>query len=231
MLNLECCLRVWNTILSRALIGVTGWALSASLLTGCAYFGDYVPVNSNPIALAELPATPTELPAPSQAPIAEPSETPTDSVVDSQSNTASGGSEAESKPKPKPKPKPVATPVPSPKPTEPPNPVFDNSAEIDIDDQRGDGRFIEIDEVEVGLGQSWLVIFNESGDIVASALVSPSVEPVSVLIISRLTNSQTLTAYLYLDDGDGVFDRFDDPLIRESPEKSLQEEFDYRVRD
>ena len=105
------------------------------------------------------------------------------------------------------------------------------SAEIDIDDQRGDGRFIEIDEVEVGLGQSWLVIFNESGDIVASALVSPSVEPVSVLIISRLTNSQTLTAYLYLDDGDGVFDRFDDPLIRESPEKSLQEEFDYRVRD
>lgn len=107
--------------------------------------------------------------------------------------------------------------------------AYDPQAEIDIDDQSGDGSRIILDEISVGRNNAYLVIYDLSGQVLATALVTPFSQPVSIVLEKPVTVSQELQAALYLDDGDGNFELDEDlPLIGEENELA-HEDFDYRV--
>lgn len=112
---------------------------------------------------------------------------------------------------------------------EEPNYAVDSSAEIDIEDQAGDGQLVQIEEIRVGRSNTFLVIYDSSGVVLASTLVSPQSQPVDVKLERTLTKSSQLEAVLYLDDGDGQFEiDQDSPLIDDEGEL-VHEDFEYRV--
>ena len=105
----------------------------------------------------------------------------------------------------------------------------DPSAEVDIEDQSGDGLLIQIDEIKVGRANAFLVIYDSSGLVIAQTLVTPQSQPVNLVLDSPLTRSQDLQAALYLDNGDGVFQLdLDLPLLGEEGEL-VHEDFYYKV--
>ena len=112
---------------------------------------------------------------------------------------------------------------------EEPNYAVDRSAEIDIEDQTGDGQLVQIEEIRVGRSNTFLVIYDSSGTVLASTLVSPQSQPVDVKLERTLTKSSQLEAVLYLDDGDGQFEiDQDSPLIDDEGEL-VHEDFEYIV--
>lgn len=105
----------------------------------------------------------------------------------------------------------------------------DPSAEVDIDDQSGSGSELKIDEIKVGRGNAFLVIYDNSGLVLTETLVTPQSQPVTVRLNSPVTSSQELQATLYLDNGDGVFELdLDLPILGEEG-KLVHETFYYRV--
>jgi len=107
--------------------------------------------------------------------------------------------------------------------------AFDPKAEIEIEDQSGDGTRIALDEIHVGRIIAFLVIYNLKGEVLATALVTSLSQPVNIALQTPITSSQELQAVLYLDDGDGKFELSQDlPLIGEENEL-VHEDFSYRV--
>ncbi|MEK9578150.1 MAG: hypothetical protein VW008_02235 [Aquiluna sp.] len=105
----------------------------------------------------------------------------------------------------------------------------DRYAEIDIEDQSGDGVMVQIEEIRISGSNSFLVIYNTSGLVLASALVTPQSQPVTIKLQVPITKSQELEAVLYLDDGDGVFDLNKDFPILDDEQELVHEDFYYRV--
>jgi hypothetical protein len=122
----------------------------------------------------------------------------------------------------------------TPRPTQSEDPaesnyVVDRSAEIDIEDQLGSGEYVQIEEIRVGRSNTFLVIYNSAGTVLASQLVSPQSQPVNVRLERALSESGRLEAVLYLDDGDGVFEIIQDfPLIDDDGDL-VHEDFDYTL--
>ncbi|NQV92454.1 MAG: hypothetical protein HQ484_02065, partial [Candidatus Aquiluna sp.] len=58
----------------------------------------------------------------------------------------------------------------------------DPSAEVDIEDQSGDGLLIQIDEIKVGRANAFLVIYDSSGLVIAQTLVTPQSQPVNLVL-------------------------------------------------
>ncbi len=107
--------------------------------------------------------------------------------------------------------------------------AVDRSAEIEIEDQIGTGEFVLIEEIRVGRANSFLVIYDSTGTVLAANLVSPQSQPVNVRLERPLTESAKLEAVLYLDDGDGEFNlEKDSPLIDDENE-IVHEDFDYTI--
>ena len=105
----------------------------------------------------------------------------------------------------------------------------DRNAEIDIEDQTGDGSSISIDEIEISGGNSFLVIYDSTGLVLASALVTAQSQPVTIKLDYPLASSQELEAALYLDDGDGEFSLASDFPILDDEEELVHEDFYYRL--
>lgn len=105
----------------------------------------------------------------------------------------------------------------------------DRYAEIDIEDQSGDGVMVQIEEIRISRSSSFLVIYDNSGLVLASALVTPQSQPVTIKLEVPITKSQELEAVLYLDDGDGFFDLNRDFPILDDDSELVHEDFDYRV--
>jgi hypothetical protein len=105
----------------------------------------------------------------------------------------------------------------------------DRYAEIDIEDQSGDGVMVQIEEIQISGSNSFLVIYDNSGLVLASALVTPQSQPVTIKLQVPITKSQELEAVLYLDDGDGVFDLNKDFPILDDEQELVHEDFYYRV--
>ena len=105
----------------------------------------------------------------------------------------------------------------------------DRYAEIDIEDQTGDGSSISIDEIEISGGNSFLVIYDSTGLVLASALVTAQSQPVTIKLDYPLASSQELEAALYLDDGDGEFSLASDFPILDDEEELVHEDFYYRL--
>lgn len=105
----------------------------------------------------------------------------------------------------------------------------DLEADIEIEDQRGDGTVVAVEEVSVQRGNAFLVITTMAGDLLASDLVSPRSQPVNVVFSKPIANSAQLQAALYLDDGDGKFDPMLDFPIFEEDGEQVRENFFYEV--
>lgn len=107
--------------------------------------------------------------------------------------------------------------------------AVDKNAEIDIEDQSGDGKVIAIEEIRVGRSSAFLVIYNQVGVVLGKSLVSPQSQPVNIALQVPLTESAKLEAVLYLDNGDGVLNLSEDlPLIDHEGEL-VHEDFSYKV--
>ena len=107
--------------------------------------------------------------------------------------------------------------------------VVDQSAEIEIENQAGSGASVLIEEIRVGRDGTFLVIYDSTGLVLASTMVSPQFQPVMVPLNIPISKSQELQAALYLDNGDGVFSlNSDSPLIDYEGEL-VHEDFDYEL--
>lgn len=108
-------------------------------------------------------------------------------------------------------------------------PVTDDLAELEIEDQSGLGYEVIIEEVRLSLGDGFLVIMNQAGEILGYSLVTPDSQPVLVSLTIQATNSQELTGKLFLDNGDGVFSRESDFQMMHEEEEFVEEQFSYSL--
>lgn len=105
----------------------------------------------------------------------------------------------------------------------------DRNAEIEIEDQAGDGYTVVIDEIHVAAGNAFLVIYDSTGLVRSSTLVTPQSQPVVVRFEAPLASSQELEAALYLDNGDGKLSLTDDFPILGDEDELVHEDFNYTV--
>lgn len=108
--------------------------------------------------------------------------------------------------------------------------VSDSFAELEIEDQSGSGLFIEVEEVRLSLGTSFLVVSDKDGSILGYAIATPDSQPVSVPLATRLSSSQKLIAQLFLDNGDGEFSIETDAKLIDDEGDLVEEDFDYAYR-
>jgi hypothetical protein len=114
--------------------------------------------------------------------------------------------------------------------SEPNSPVSDSFAELEFDDQAGDGQIVKVEEVSLSLGLGFVVITNQYGDILGYATATPDSQPVSVSLNSPVAFSQELIGILFLDNGDGEFASETDSRIRDGEGELIEEDFDYTYR-
>lgn len=115
----------------------------------------------------------------------------------------------------------------SPPPT---NPAADSIADLEVEDQWGNGNEVMVSSVLLGRGPAWLVVSDLGGNVLGTKKVSPRTQPVTVQLQPPVSMSQELIATLYLDDGDGRFDSATDtPMVDEEGE-IVSEDFDYVVQ-
>ena len=107
--------------------------------------------------------------------------------------------------------------------------VIDSVAELEIEDQSGDGKTIRIQEVRVGRNGTFLVIYDSQGVVLASGLVSPQSQIVNLVLDVPISISQELQAVFYVDDGDGIFELDEDSPVYEEPGELVHEDFQYLV--
>lgn len=104
-------------------------------------------------------------------------------------------------------------------------------AELEIDDQMGDGTSVQIREIETSLQAGLIVIFDSTGSYLGEAIVSSTVQPVSIELATPIASSQELVAQLFSDNGNGVFDSKDLQVI-ESEDNEIEiidEDFEYEI--
>lgn len=112
----------------------------------------------------------------------------------------------------------------------PTNPAADSIADLEVEDQTGNGTEVTVTSVLLGRGPAWLVISDLGGNVLGTKQVSPRTQPVTVPLQPPVTVSQELIATLHLDDGDGRFDpQLDTPMVDEESE-TVSEDFDYIVQ-
>jgi hypothetical protein len=105
--------------------------------------------------------------------------------------------------------------------------AVDEIAEIEIEDQSGDGKAVAIEELRVGREGVFLVIYDSTSLVLAAVPVSPKSQPVTVSLSPELTKSQELEAVLYLDNGDSIFDLSSDVPIVDDEGELVHEDFEY----
>lgn len=110
------------------------------------------------------------------------------------------------------------------------SPVSDSFAELDFDDQTGEGQLIEVEEVRLSLGLGFVVITDQEGDVLGYATATPDSQPVSVSLSDRVASSQELIGILFLDNGDGEFSIQSDSRIRDGEGELIEEDFYYTYK-
>jgi hypothetical protein len=123
-----------------------------------------------------------------------------------------------------------ASPIPSEtmseSPSGPKKSPSDPEAEVDIDDQAGDGTLLMIDEIEFSLNSVWLVIRSKQGEIFHFELLMYGAKKASIQLMTPLMTGEYLVS-LHSDDGDGDFEISKDLLIRGHEREMAREDFEY----
>lgn len=91
----------------------------------------------------------------------------------------------------------------------------DAAAELEIDDQRGAGHAVRVEQARLSRSDGFVAIFTRGGTLLGSAPVSRAVSPVTVHLDTRVPRSGELIGVLFVDNGDGHFDRSTDPAVND----------------
>lgn len=106
--------------------------------------------------------------------------------------------------------------------------VADERAELDVEDQRGDGRSVVVEEVAFTGSEALVGIFDAGGNVIGSVLVEAGTPSVTIELDRRIESSQRLIAALLRDaNGNGEIDDAD-PVLAEEGEPVI-EDFDFIV--
>ena len=113
--------------------------------------------------------------------------------------------------------------------------VVDNAADVDVEDQTGDGTSVQVEEVRIGTEPGFVVIYDAGRSVLGWTYVPSRVRGVTVELTTPVQASRELVAALFRDDGDKEFDPQVDPLIVEQDDddqetEPVTEEFDYILR-
>lgn len=106
----------------------------------------------------------------------------------------------------------------------------DPKADIDVDDQSGDGGEVTIESVTTSIPKGFVVITDENGRILGVSEVTPGIQPVTIRLDNPVPSTQELVASLRQDDGDGRLDVETDELVFDDENEVVLEDFDYLVR-
>lgn len=121
---------------------------------------------------------------------------------------------------------PPAPPV-STSPAAPSGTVLDAAAELEVEDQRGDGTGARVEFARLSGGSGHVAVLTRDGRVLGSSPVTAGSQPVTIALEPRVTRSGELVAVLYADDGDGAFDPARDALVVDEDGEREAEDFDY----
>jgi len=110
--------------------------------------------------------------------------------------------------------------------------VRDDGAELDLEDQSGDGSAVVVEEVGLSQGEGLVVVTREgSATPLGAALVRDGGERnLTVVLEERLTSDETVRAVLYLDSNrDGGFDPTEDTVIVDDDGDPETDDAEYRL--
>ena len=108
-----------------------------------------------------------------------------------------------------------------------PGTVLDAAAELEVEDQRGDGTNVRVEFARLSSGNGHVAILTRDGQLLGSAPVTAGSQPVTIALEPRVTRSGELHAVLYADDGDGSFDPARDAVVVDGEGEREAEDFDY----
>lgn len=110
--------------------------------------------------------------------------------------------------------------------------VEDPAAELDLEDQSGDGSAVVVEEVGLATGHG-LVVVTRAGDttpIGAAVVRDGGVLGLTVVLDERLTSDERIRAVLYVDvDQDGAFDPAKDSVVVDDDGDIEADDADYRL--
>lgn len=106
----------------------------------------------------------------------------------------------------------------------------DPMADLEIEDQVGDGRSVVVQSVVTSRDFALLVITDLNGEVLGAKRVRPTVQPVTVPLTTPVTTSGELLGSLYLDSGNGNFDPAQDTPLVDDENEVVGEDFDYIVQ-
>lgn len=105
--------------------------------------------------------------------------------------------------------------------------ISDGFAELEIEDQTGDGTAVSIEEARQSLGNALLVVFDSTGKVLGTGFVRINAQPVSIGLEPPLLETQKLMAQLFLDNGNRSYDPGTDTPILDHDGDLVRETFDY----
>jgi hypothetical protein len=105
--------------------------------------------------------------------------------------------------------------------------VVDALAELEVEDQRGDGTGVRVSFARLSSGAGHVAITSRDGQLLGSAPVTQGAQPVTIPLSPRVTASGELIAVLHGDDGDGRFDATTDPVVVDDDGEREAEDFEY----
>jgi hypothetical protein len=108
-----------------------------------------------------------------------------------------------------------------------PTSLTDPRADLDIDDQVGDGSSVVIESVDTDLPAVHVVIMGEDGSVLGSVLRTAGLQPVTLRLDRPVPGPTELMGRMLADDGDGILELgVDRPVIDDEGEQ-VAEDFDY----
>lgn len=107
------------------------------------------------------------------------------------------------------------------------SPVTDPRADLDIDDQVGDGQSVVIESVDTDLPAVHIVIETRDGVVLGSDLRTSGLQPVTLRLSQSVPGPTELVGRMFADNGDGILQiGIDQPVIDDEGEQ-VAEDFDY----
>lgn len=110
--------------------------------------------------------------------------------------------------------------------------VRDGSATVDVEDQRGDGRSVRVQEVRLTTGPGHVVIIDpRTRQVLGSASVGAGrSRGVTVTLTTPVQATGELVVLLHVDDGDGRFDpATDGAVVDDDDDEAVDDDFDYTL--
>lgn len=107
------------------------------------------------------------------------------------------------------------------------SPVTDPRADLDIDDQVGDGRTVVVEAVETDLSAVHLVIETRDGRILGSDLITAGLQPVTLRLDQAVPEPMELVGRILADNGDGILEVGIDLPVVDDEGEHVTEDFNY----